>query len=207
MNLPFRCLVVALAIGTAISIAARVPRDANRDQAVTRQIIRIVRGDITGLDTEAVVNAANATLLGGGGVDGAIHYAAGPELLAVCRQLGGCRAGEAKITPGFRLKARWIIHTVGPVWRGGARGEGELLAACYANSLRLAGEYGIRSIAFPAISTGAYSYPLKAATAIAVSTVRAHMSRYAVLEEIVFCCYSGEGHAVYRKALPDPELI
>jgi O-acetyl-ADP-ribose deacetylase len=164
-------------------------------------VIRALRGDITGLDVDAVVNAANTSLLGGGGVDGAIHYAAGPELLAACRKIGGCPTGEARITPGFLLKARWIIHTVGPVWKGGGRGEAELLAACYRNSLALAAERGIRSIAFPAISTGAYSYPLKEATEIAVGTVRETLSQRPVFGDVVFCCYSGEHFATYKKKL------
>jgi O-acetyl-ADP-ribose deacetylase (regulator of RNase III) len=164
-------------------------------------LIRIVRGDITTLDADAVVNAANTSLLGGGGVDGAIHYAAGPELLAACRQLGGCLTGKAKITPGFGLKARWIIHTVGPVWKGGDRGEAKLLAACYENSLRLAAERQLKSIAFPAISTGAYAYPLKAATEIAIASVKEFAKRNEVFEEILFCCYSGEDFATYKKLL------
>lgn len=164
-------------------------------------IIRAVRGDIAELDIDAVVNAANTSLLGGGGVDGAIHYAAGPELLLACRKIGGCPTGEARITPGFALKARWIIHTVGPVWKGGSRGEAELLAGCYRNSLALAAEHGIRSIAFPAISTGAYSYPLKEATEIAVTTVRETLSQNPVFSDIVFCCYAGEDFATYKKVL------
>jgi len=153
------------------------------------------------LDVDAVVNAANTSLLGGGGVDGAIHYAAGPELLAACRKIGGCPTGEARITPGFLLKARWIIHTVGPIWKGGCRGEAELLAACYRNSLKLAAAHGIRSIAFPAISTGAYAYPLKEATEIAVATVRAWVRQHPDFDEVVFCCYSGEDFATYKKSL------
>jgi O-acetyl-ADP-ribose deacetylase (regulator of RNase III) len=163
--------------------------------------IRAIRGDITTLDVDAVVNAANATLMGGGGVDGAIHYAAGPELLEECRQLGGCPTGEARLTRGYRLPARWIIHTVGPVWKEGTRGEAALLAACYASSLRLAADRQLRSVAFPAISTGAYAYPLKLATDIAVASVRGFLTGYSDFEEIVFCCYSGEDLATYRRAL------
>lgn len=165
--------------------------------------IHAVRGDITTLDVDAVVNAANTTLLGGGGVDGAIHYAAGPGLLDECRKVGGCPTGEARITNAYSLKARWIIHTVGPIWRGGNRGEPELLAACYEASLRLAAEHNLKSIAFPAISTGAYAYPLKLATMIAVSTVKAFTDRTNRLEEVIFCCFSGEDFAVYKRSLRD----
>lgn len=167
--------------------------------------IRAVRGNITTLAVDAVVNAANTTLMGGGGVDGAIHYAAGPDLVEACRVLGGCRTGEAKITGGFRLPARWIIHTVGPVWKGGTRGEAKLLASCYTQSLRLAVDHGLRTVAFPAISTGAYAYPLKAATEIAVATVREFVITEDSLEEVIFCCYSGEDYAVYRHMLAATE--
>lgn len=165
--------------------------------------IHAVRGDITALDVDAIVNAANTTLLGGGGVDGAIHSAAGRGLLEECRELGGCPTGEARITKGYRLKARWIIHTVGPIWKGGNRGEPERLAACYESSLRLAAERGLKSIAFPAISTGAYAYPLEPATVIAISTVKAFADRGNRLEEVIFCCFSGEGFAMYKRTLRD----
>jgi O-acetyl-ADP-ribose deacetylase (regulator of RNase III) len=163
--------------------------------------LRIVRGDIVELDVDAVVNAANSTLLGGGGVDGAIHYAAGPDLLAACRKLGGCPTGHARITRGFRLKARWIIHTVGPVWKGGGKGEEELLASCYSESLKLANAHDIRTIAFPAISTGAYAYPLKAAATTAIAAVRKHIEQGSSTDEVIFCCYSGEDHATYKRLL------
>jgi O-acetyl-ADP-ribose deacetylase len=163
--------------------------------------IRIVRADITTLDVEAIVNAANESLLGGGGVDGAIHYAAGPELLKECRGLGGCPTGEARMTKGYNLPARWIIHTVGPIWMGGTRNEAALLASCYANSLRLAREKKLRSLAFPAISTGAYAYPLRQATEIAVREVTRFANEAEILREVVFCCYSGEHFATYKRII------
>jgi O-acetyl-ADP-ribose deacetylase len=163
--------------------------------------IRVIKRDITTLDVDAVVNAANTTLLGGGGVDGAIHDAAGPELVGECRRLNGCPTGEARITRGYRLPARWIIHTVGPVWKGGTRNEAGLLAACYENSLRLAVDNNLKSIAFPAISTGAYAYPLKEATEIAIREVRRFTKESGALQEVVFCCYSGEHFATYQKLM------
>lgn len=168
--------------------------------------LRVLQADITTLPVAAVVNAANSMLLGGGGVDGAIHRAAGPELLEECRKLGGCPAGEARITRGWKLPADWVIHTVGPVWRGGKRGEPELLAACYRNSLRLAAAYGIESVAFPCISTGVYGYPKEAAAEIAVTTVRETMKKMpATLHEVIFCCFSAADLEVYRKLLKEAE--
>jgi O-acetyl-ADP-ribose deacetylase (regulator of RNase III) len=158
-------------------------------------VIEVVEGDITRLDVDAIVNAANSTLLGGGGVDGAIHRAAGPELLAACRRLGGCPTGEARLTPGFRLPARWVVHTVGPVWRGGGHGGPELLRACYRNSLALAQAQGARSIAFPAISTGAYGYPAEAAAAIAIDEMRRALPAF---DRIVACCFLARDAAIYR---------
>jgi O-acetyl-ADP-ribose deacetylase (regulator of RNase III) len=161
-----------------------------------------LRGDITTLAVDAIVNAANESLRGGGGVDGAIHRAAGPELLAECAALGGCPTGEARITRGYRLKARHVIHTVGPVWRGGTHGEAALLANCYRNSLALAMALGLRSVAFPCISTGVYGYPKDAAAQIAVRSVRAHLSgRDDVVDDVVFCCYGDEGLGHYRRLL------
>ena len=160
-----------------------------------------LRGDITKLETDAIVNAANSSLLGGGGVDGAIHRAAGPELLQECKLLSGCKTGDAKITKGYRLKAKHVIHTVGPVWHGGKSNEPEKLASCYRRSLELAVANGLHSIAFPCISTGAYGYPPEAATAIAVKTVREFFETETSLIEVVFCCFSEEDFQLYERAL------
>ncbi|MGE5864808.1 MAG: O-acetyl-ADP-ribose deacetylase [Rhizobacter sp.] len=161
--------------------------------------LRAVQADITTLAVDAIVNAANSSLLGGGGVDGAIHRAAGPALLAACRDLGGCPTGDARITPGFRLPARHVIHTVGPVWRGGTRGEPALLASCYRRSLELAAAHVVRTLAFPSISTGVYGYPLDLAAHIAVSTVRGYEGEG--LAEVIFCCFSERDLQVYEATL------
>ena len=163
--------------------------------------LEVVRGDITTLRVDAIVNAANTTLLGGGGVDGAIHRVAGPELLSECRSLGGCPTGEARLTRGYRLPARYVIHAVGPVWRGGGHGEAELLASAYRSSLRLAEQARVRTIAFPAISCGIYGYPTKEAARIAVDTVRAHVAAGSGLERAVFVCFLEDIAGAYREAL------
>ena len=165
--------------------------------------VELVLGDITKQKTGAIVNAANTSLLGGGGVDGAIHRAAGPELLEVCRGLGGCPTGQAKITRGYKLPAKFVIHTVGPVWRGGDKGEDEFLRACYKNSLQLAEEHGVQTIAFPSISTGAYGFPIERAARIAVSAVNQHLQKTKSLEKVVFVCFSKSDYEIYRKVLAE----
>ena len=163
--------------------------------------IEIARGDITKQEVDAIVNAANTTLLGGGGVDGAIHRAAGPELLAECRTLGGCKAGEAKITRGYRLPARFVIHTVGPIWHGGTHAEPETLANCYLNSLQVAVENGIKTIAFPAISCGAYGYPIPEAAEIALKTTREFLASTNQIDKVIFVLLGEEVYEAYRKLL------
>jgi O-acetyl-ADP-ribose deacetylase (regulator of RNase III) len=163
--------------------------------------MHVVEGDITRLDVDAIVNAANSSLLGGGGVDGAIHRAAGPELLAECRTLGGCPTGQARMTRGYRLPARRVIHTVGPVYAGGNRGEADLLRSCYRESLRLAEDAGLRSVAFPCISTGVYGYPREEACEIAVDTVREWLASHALPESVVFCCFGAADADLYRARL------
>jgi len=164
--------------------------------------LRELQANIVTLSVDAIVNAANSSLLGGGGVDGAIHRAAGPKLFEECRSLGGCKVGEAKLTKGYQLPAQFIIHTVGPVWRGGKNGEPELLASCYRGSLAIAAEHEMKSIAFPSISTGVYGYPIELAARVAVETVCDVVRKSSKIEEIIFCCFSQNDLDVYESLLP-----
>jgi len=174
------------------------------NEAIMKRI-EVVEGDITTQPVDAIVNAANTTLLGGGGVDGAIHRAAGPELLAECRALGGCATGQAKITKGYRLPARWVIHTVGPVWHGGQHREDELLASCYRSSFALAEQHHIRTIAFPCISTGVYGFPMDRAARIAVSETQACLQRGGPVEKVVLVCFGKAAYQITLRALQEAD--
>lgn len=176
---------------------------AARETAQLAGRFSLLQGDIAALDADAIVNAANRALAGGGGVDGAIHRAAGPELAAACRAIGGCPTGEAVLTPGFALKARYVVHTVGPVWRGGGDGEDDLLAACYRNSLALAAERGFATLAFPSISTGAYRFPIRRACRIAIAEAIRHCRGAALPRRVIFCCFAAADGAHYREALAE----
>jgi O-acetyl-ADP-ribose deacetylase len=177
-----------------------------RDKMSPFDRIEILQGDITKLDVDAIVNAANTSLLGGGGVDGAIHRAAGPELLEECRALGGCPTGEARMTRGYRLPAPWVIHAVGPVWHGGERGEDQLLAGCYRNSLALAAERGLGSIAFPSISTGIYGFPFERACRIALRETAAFLKKPGSIERVIMVCFSARDLAGYQRILEELRL-
>ena len=169
------------------------------DNAGVMERIAVVRADITTLDVDAIVNAANSSLLGGGGVDGAIHRAAGPALVEECRLLGGCKTGQAKITNGYKLPARYVIHTVGPVWNGGGQGERELLASCYVSCFSVARKHGLRTLAFPAISCGIYRFPVEAAVEIAVRETVAEMRKDEEIEKVICACFEAEVHSAYRR--------
>jgi O-acetyl-ADP-ribose deacetylase (regulator of RNase III) len=184
-------------------LARQIPLGLNQFVSEILDRIAVISGDITTQKVDAIVNAANSTLLGGGGVDGAIHRAAGPELLAECRRLGGCPTGEARITKGYRLPASWVIHTVGPVWDGGDAGEEELLASCYRNSFALAEGHGLKSIALPSISTGAYGFPIERAARIAVHETKAFLEQHPAFEKVLLVCFGQRAYDIYLGAVKE----
>ncbi len=189
-----------------MGLPSRGPRRTMSDAMSATNLagrLRVVEGDITQQAVDAIVNAANETLLGGGGVDGAIHRAAGPELKEECSKLGGCPTGQAKITKGYRLPARWVIHTVGPIWRGGGYGEDELLASCYRSCFALAEQYGIRTIAFPSISTGAYGFPMERAARIAVREAKAFLERNRTVKKVLLVCFGHKAFKIHCRALDE----
>lgn len=189
---------------TCSLLSTRVSQGGSRVQVTIGQsVLELVQGDITRQDTEAIVNAANPSLLGGGGVDGAIHRAGGPQILAECRKIGGCPPGEARITAGGRLRAKYVIHTVGPIYRGGDRGEPQILASAYRSSLELASQRGIKSVAFPSISTGAYGYPIELAAPMALQTVRDYLEAHSDIELVRFVLYGRSAYAAYEYALKE----
>lgn len=200
-TLPALCEAAACATSFPVSdgLVRKAPTDRRAD--MTEQRLQVVDGDITKQRVDAIVNAANSSLLGGGGVDGAIHRAAGAELLEECRELGGCATGDAKITRGYKLPARYVIHTVGPVWHGGQHGEDELLASCYRRSLELLVEHGLRSIAFPSISTGAYGFPMDRAAEIAVREIAGFLNGHPSIEKALLICFGERAFTVHQTAL------
>jgi O-acetyl-ADP-ribose deacetylase (regulator of RNase III) len=187
----------------SLVLARQIPLGLNQFVSEILDRIAVISGDITTQKVDAIVNAANSTLLGGGGVDGAIHRAAGPELLAECRRLGGCPTGEARITKGYRLPASWVIHTVGPVWDGGDAGEEELLASCYRNSFALAEGHGLKSIALPSISTGAYGFPIERAARIAVHETKAFLEQHPAFEKVLLVCFGQRAYDIYLGAVKE----
>ena len=200
-NLPFPTYSLAITADSLLAHSLEILPPASNLELTMKDKITLAQGDITTLDVDAIVNAANNSLLGGGGVDGAIHRAAGPELLAECRTLGGCETGDAKITAGYRLKARHVIHTVGPIYRGGVSGEPRLLAGCYRRCIEVAHEHGLKSVAFPSISTGAYGYPIEDACAIALTTTLEQLKKHLDIESVVFCLFSKRDLEIYDKQL------
>ena len=201
LAVPFRAALAKGWQGLHDDVSYSGARKEDMSSEMNRDRIEVVEGDITRQTVDAIVNAANTTLLGGGGVDGAIHRVAGPELLEECQMLGGCATGQAKITKGYRLPAKWVIHTVGPVWRDGRHGEDELLASCYRSSFALAEQHGIRTIAFPSISTGAYGFPIDRAARIAVRETQRFLDRNTTVERVLLVCFGQHACEIHSQAL------